>query len=550
MKTLHWLNRITLGKPLKIYVTFATLLLILFIMYFTYLKPAPSQTKVPVDRHMFDEYKHTSHKETPFTGAKIVHLDLKGAPPRISYYKTLFPLLSKLGATGVLMEYEDMFPYNTPLLKNVSALNAYTVEEIKYINDLAAQNKLEVIPLLQTFGHLEFLLKLEEFKHLREVQEYPQVICPTHEKTMDLLMEMIDQVVELHPQSKTLHIGADEVYYLGFCDRCANIMNTFNLSKNMLFLEHINAVTSRIRKRHPQLKILMWDDEFRSFTLKEMKNGYLNRFIVPVVWKYSKDVYEELGPSLWDMYSEMFPKVWVASAFKGATGSNQYVSDVTHYVQNHRSWLALMSEYKNRITFEGIIITGWQRYDHFAVLCELLPVSLPSLAMSLRVIMGYQDSPLSPPTEVAKILGCEQPYALIGPVFGSPRCSYVGGDILEGVLKLQQLKQEYENILEDSRVKGWMSEYNRNHEFSNPQHVQSVTAPLSRIRGELMLVDNEITAAMYEVYDNYTINEWKETYVKPFEREVKSMVEARDKILAKDSWPRRPLQGCDTYNEL
>ncbi|EFA10268.1 Hexosaminidase D-like Protein [Tribolium castaneum] len=541
MKKLHWFNVSSIGKPLKLFVTFALILTVLFITYFTYLKPKPSPTKVPFQHRIFDEYKHMSHQETPFKGAKIVHLDLKGAPPKISYYKTLFSLLSKFGATGVLIEYEDMFPYNSPLLKNVSALNAYTVEDIHYINKLALENKLEVIPLLQTFGHLEFLLKLEEFSELREVPEYPQVICPTHEKTLSVLMEMIDQVLQMHPHSKIIHIGADEVYYLGFCDRCANIMNKFNLSKNMLFLEHINAITTRIRKKHPHLRILMWDDEFRSFSVKELKSGFLDKGVQPVVWKYSKDVYEELGPSLWEMYSEVFPKVWIASAFKGATGSNQYVSDVTHYVQNHRSWLSLMSEYSHRITFEGIIITGWQRYDHFAVLCELLPVSLPSLAMSLRVIRGYQDSPLSPPTEVAKLLGCEQPYALIGPVFGSPKCSYTGGDILEGALKLQQLKQEYETILEDSRVKGWMSDYNKNHQFSNPQHVQSVTAPLNRIKGELMQLDGEMTAAMYEVYDNYTVSEWRETYIKPFEREVRAMVDARDKILAKNYWPRRPL---------
>ncbi|KAJ3643986.1 hypothetical protein Zmor_026665 [Zophobas morio] len=316
MKKLYFLNAIT-GKPLKIYLVFVTVLFVLFIMYFTYFKPKPVLSKPA--RQIFDDYKHPVHRESPFEGAKIVHIDLKGAPLRVSYYKTLFPLLSKLGASGVLMEYEDMFPYNSRLLKNISALNAYTYEDIKYINDLAHQNRLEVIPLLQTFGHLEFLLKLEEFRDLREVPDYPQVICPTHEKTMDLLMEMIDQVVDSHPRSKTIHIGADEVYYLGFCDRCANIMTKFNLSKNMLFLEHVNGITRRVHKKYPDLKILMWDDEFRSFSLKELKNGDL-RYIQPVVWKYSKDVYEELGPSLWDMYSDVFPNVWVASAFKGATG--------------------------------------------------------------------------------------------------------------------------------------------------------------------------------------------------------------------------------------
>lgn len=41
-------------------------------------------------------------------------------------------MLKKLGATGLLIEYEDMFPY-TGILQALSAKNAYKVEELKVI---------------------------------------------------------------------------------------------------------------------------------------------------------------------------------------------------------------------------------------------------------------------------------------------------------------------------------------------------------------------------------------------------------------------------------
>lgn len=110
-----------------------------------------------------------------FKGYRIVHLDLKGAPPRMSYYEEFFPLIHNLGATGILMEYEDMFPFSGPQLQDLPAYNAYSKSDIRHILQLAADNELEVIPLIQTFGHLEFLLKLQKYTELREVQKYPQV---------------------------------------------------------------------------------------------------------------------------------------------------------------------------------------------------------------------------------------------------------------------------------------------------------------------------------------------------------------------------------------
>lgn len=86
-----------------------------------------------------------------------------------------------------------MFPF-TGILKNVSAKNAYTVEQIKEILHLAEESKLEVIPLIQTFGHVEFVLKHQDFTHLREVVGSPQALCPSRNSSLIFIKELVSQV--------------------------------------------------------------------------------------------------------------------------------------------------------------------------------------------------------------------------------------------------------------------------------------------------------------------------------------------------------------------
>lgn len=65
---------------------------------------------------------------------KIVHIDLKGSPPTLDYLFKLIRKLAKLGVTGVMIEYEDMFPYDGTL-SDLAAKSAFSRLEVSTILD-------------------------------------------------------------------------------------------------------------------------------------------------------------------------------------------------------------------------------------------------------------------------------------------------------------------------------------------------------------------------------------------------------------------------------
>ncbi|VDP57330.1 unnamed protein product [Heligmosomoides polygyrus] len=143
----------------------------------------------------------------------IVHFDLKGAPPTVDYFLVLLRLVQQAGATGVLIEWEDMFPWSGKL-ESVKSTNAYTIAEVRKILQTAKNLELEVIPLVQTFGHMEWILKYEEFRKYRESDSFPQVICLGNPEAVALAEEAVKQVASIHREYdlKRFHIGADEAF--------------------------------------------------------------------------------------------------------------------------------------------------------------------------------------------------------------------------------------------------------------------------------------------------------------------------------------------------
>ncbi|KAJ8942100.1 hypothetical protein NQ318_013389 [Aromia moschata] len=427
---------------------------------------------------------------------RIVHLDLKGAPPILPYFKKLFPLIKTMGATGVLLEYEDMFPF-TGILKNISAKNAYSSDSIKEILNLAKEAKLEVIPLIQTFGHVEFALKHGEFAHLREVPGSPQALCPSRRRSLDFIKEMIKQVMELHPSIKFLHIGCDEVFQIGECDVCRLEMH------ENLFLNHIKNVADIVHSSYPHLRLIVWDDMLRHLPQQSMQEINLGSLVEPMVWVYAEDIYRFVQPSIWDKYAAVFKTAWTASAFKGAFGETLYVPLPKRHLENNLRWLDVMS-------------TQAQTFKQGMMGIVCFPAAIPSLALSLTAVTnGFFNSSLK--EKFLTALSCPVPNG----AHSSPFINLDGDPFLWE--KLNRCM------------------FPGNAFFSLPMRVDELTADLPRVYHSMISLARSAVDAMSDVFDNYTISEWIEQRIYPYIVELERLQNQSIALKSVNQWPSRPL---------
>ncbi|KAF6217272.1 hypothetical protein GE061_001626 [Apolygus lucorum] len=506
------------------------------------------------DRNLEDSIFDDVPSRAPYVPKqRLIHLDLKGAPPKISYLKKILKLSKEIGATSVLLEWEDMFPWYG-YLKNVAATNAYTKEEVKDLLEAAKQNELEVIPLIQTFGHVELALKLKDFKHLREVPESAQALCPSNNASFDLIQTMIDQVMELHHNSKYLHIGCDEVFQMGECSKCKT------QPRDSLFLGHVARVAGIVKTRYPSVKPIIWDDMLRHLPPSSLEQYRIGELVEPMVWVYAEDVYRFVPLPIWEKYSQVFGTVWAASAFKGAFGETLYIPNVKRHLDNNLRWLEVMANEgpKFKHGFQGIVITGWQRYDHFSVLCELLPASIPSLAITLLATSnGYMNASLR--TKINNHLSC----GIFAPTTyfnlnNDPflwdtysRCTFPGHAFFKLTNRLNSAQKEAEELIAMIRKqKGWMTKYNVRHNFSTPLRVDELMQDQPRVYHTIASLARSARDALSDVFDIITISEWVEQNIYPLVLELEEIQKDANALKARRIWPRRPFPPLKDLTRL
>lgn len=116
----------------------------------------------------------------------------------------------------------------------------------------AEENNIEIIPLIPTLGHSEWIFHNNRNLDLAEDPQNPYAYCPTNEETYDFIFEVFEEAVDFF-QPKRFHIGHDEVTMQGRFP-----YRSKGESVTDLFIKDITKIHKWFSEKN--IKIGMWGD--------------------------------------------------------------------------------------------------------------------------------------------------------------------------------------------------------------------------------------------------------------------------------------------------
>ncbi len=177
---------------------------------------------------------------------RAVHYDTKHFQEKKEYVKKFIRILANYKINMLIWEWEDKFAYQSH--PEIGAPGAFTMEEMQELTRYAQKYHIQIVPLVQGLGHVSFILKHPENKHLREIASNNWGFCPLNEGTYELMFDLLKEAIEATPGSEYIHIGCDETYVLGKGVDCGCKAKMEEIGKYALRLIYINRVADQMKE--------------------------------------------------------------------------------------------------------------------------------------------------------------------------------------------------------------------------------------------------------------------------------------------------------------
>lgn len=270
------------------------------------------------------------------------HLDLRIQVMTPKALENFAKELSDFGLNTLIVEWEATYPFKNHA--TISNELSYSREEIKsfigYCNNLGIQ----VIPLQQSLGHVEYILRNSRYSHLKEDKKDISQLCPLkNEENKQLFTELFSDMASMH-NSDYIHIGGDETYLLGHCEDCSKMVAEEGKSK--LFVNHMKMIAEIIINLGK--KPVMWADIILKYPEAADE---LPKETIFIDWNYGwkTNYFGDVGS-----LQEKGFKFWGAPAIRSHP-DDWFLTEWKKHFNNQRDFIP----YARKAAYEGIIMTSW-----------------------------------------------------------------------------------------------------------------------------------------------------------------------------------------------
>ena len=273
---------------------------------------------------------------------KGFHIDLRIQVMTPEALKDFAKQLSDFGLNTLVMEWEGTYPFEKhPAISNKYSYSREEVDEfITYCESLG----IKVIPLQQSLGHVEYILRNSRYSLLKEDRKDISQLCPMEsEASKELFTDLFTDLAKTH-NSDYIHIGGDETYLLGHCSKCQKKVE--ESSKSKLFVDHMKMITELVIDLGK--KPVMWAD----IILKHPEAASeLPKETIFVDWNYGWKI-NHFGdvPGL----QEKGFTFWGSPAIRSHP-DNWYVTNWPTHFKNQEEFIP----YARKAGYEGLVMTSW-----------------------------------------------------------------------------------------------------------------------------------------------------------------------------------------------
>ncbi len=195
--------------------------------------------------------------DAPAMRYRGVMLDLaRRKVPELDTLKRLVDTFSLLKLNMLQLQVEHTFLWRRhPAIG--AGCGSLSCEDLLSLDAHCRNRGIELVPMLQSFGHMRNILMLDEYRKFAENDRLQWSLNPTDPATLQFIDELYEEYLPCF-SSSMINIGSDETVDLGKKDGKSNT-EIERLGKGRVYLNRILALHQLLTEKYGK-KVMMWGD--------------------------------------------------------------------------------------------------------------------------------------------------------------------------------------------------------------------------------------------------------------------------------------------------